>query len=146
MKLNHALLSCMNIAAMEDFFTRIMGFTDGPRPPFPFEGSWLYSDKLPVLHLVSSSTSAVSQQQYLQPVKPLNDLTVLSSDCAGQQLIDHLAFQGDDYNALIQRLDKHQATYFERTVPLSNEHQVFIVGPEQLKLEILFSQNKTPLP
>ncbi|WP_261841180.1 hypothetical protein [Aliamphritea ceti] len=146
MKLNHALLSCMNIAAMEDFFTRIMGFTDGPRPPFPFEGSWLYSDNLPVLHLVSSSTSAVSQQQYLQPVKPLNDLTVLSSDCAGQQLIDHLAFQGDDYNALIQRLDQHQATYFERTVPLSNEHQVFIVGPEQLKLEILFSQNKTPLP
>ncbi len=146
---------------MKNFFIQIMDFTDGPRPPFPFEGSWLYSDNQPVLHLVSSSALEISQQEYLQPDQQgqqgqlLDSHSALPSDLIsqnlidqnliGKSLIDHIAFQGDSYSALIQRLNQHQATYFERTIPLSNEHQVFIIGPEQIKLEILFNQNKTPL-
>ncbi|WP_315979929.1 hypothetical protein [Aliamphritea spongicola] len=57
MKLNHALLMCENITAMEDFFIRIIGFENGPRPPFPFAGSWLYSDGQPLIHLVGKTPS-----------------------------------------------------------------------------------------
>ncbi len=137
MKLNHALLICQQLSVTEDFFIHVLGFSKGPRPPFPFTGSWLYCDGKPQLHLVSAAPSE-SQQTYLQTE---------DTDTAARRpgIIDHLAFQGDCYASLIKRLDEQQATYFERTIPLSNEHQVFVIGPEQIKIEILFNQDRSPL-
>ncbi|MBN3561446.1 hypothetical protein [Aliamphritea spongicola] len=145
MKLNHALLMCENITAMEDFFIRIIGFENGPRPPFPFAGSWLYSDGQPLIHLVGKTpfssqepSQEQSQQAYLRTVEK-------DTEAKANGIIDHLAFQGGCYRTLIRRLDEQQATYFERTIPLSNEHQVFVIGPEQIKLEILFNQDRSSL-
>lgn len=56
-------------------------------------------------------------------------------------MIDHIAFSGSDYPTLIARLQHHHLDYFERTVPLTSEHQVFVEGPEGLRVEIQFENN-----
>lgn len=64
----------------------------------------------------------------------------MNSD-SGTGIIDHVAFSGQDYDKLIERLQKHQTSFFERTVPLTGEHQVFVEGPEGLRVEVLFRKS-----
>ncbi len=56
-------------------------------------------------------------------------------------MVDHIAFSGSDYPELIERLKRHQLDYFERSVPLTGEHQVFISGPEGIRIEVQFKSN-----
>ena len=39
------------LAQTVHFYENVLGFTNGPRPPFNFPGAWLYSSGHPVLHL-----------------------------------------------------------------------------------------------
>lgn len=41
-RLDHVNLRTANLAAMEAFYTEVLGMTLGPRPPFSFGGAWLY--------------------------------------------------------------------------------------------------------
>ena len=59
---------------------------------------------------------------------------------SGTGIIDHIAFSGHDYKKLIERLQHHQKNFFERTAPLTGEHQVFVEGSEGLRVEIQFNK------
>ena len=49
--LDHYNVSTRKLAETVDFYENVLGFTNGPRPPFNFPGAWLYSSGHPVLHL-----------------------------------------------------------------------------------------------
>jgi lactoylglutathione lyase len=122
---------------MVQFFTEILKLKEGPRPAFLFPGTWLYSENQPLVHLTLNdegldSSPHKAQEQYLGKRSPSSQ----------QGIVDHIAFQGDDYTSLILRLKNNATAYFERSVPVSGEHQVFITGPESLLIEILFNQDK----
>jgi len=56
-KLDHYSIRTLDLAASENFYTRIMGFTIGFRPPFNFPGLWLYNgaaypETLGVVHII----------------------------------------------------------------------------------------------
>jgi len=133
MNINHILIQTSNLSNMASFIENVAGLTVGSRPPFPFPGVWMYNEDKPVIHIVEAHANS-AQANYIGSQK-------LSSG----GVVDHVAFEGDDYNRLIARLLRHDIDYVERTVPLSEEHQVFVEGPDGLKLEILFNQNKAPL-
>ena len=133
MNINHILIQTTDLPAMAGFIENVAGLTIGDRPPFPFPGAWLYHQNKPVIHIVEATGNS-AQADYL------------GSRAIGLGgVVDHIAFEGDDYSSLINRLLQHSIEYDERTVPLSQEHQVFAHGPEGLKIEILFDQNKAPL-
>lgn len=140
MRHDHILLRVENLGEMVDFFTLILRLKKGARPAFLFPGVWLYHEHQALIHLVLNETALdhsekTAQDQYLK-----------KRDGASQQgIVDHIAFQGDDYNSLISRLQTHSIAYFERNVPVSGEHQVFITGPEGLVFEILFNQDKSAI-
>lgn len=119
MKLNHVLVLTTNLKAMECFWTKLIGLQVGERPPFPFNGIWIYSDDRPLIHIAEQATSAF-----------------------GNGAIAHVALEGADYKALLERLGKSTYAYTEKVVPLSGELQVFIVGPDGLIVEMLFPLNK----
>ncbi|MET0248326.1 MAG: hypothetical protein ABW164_01205 [Sphingobium sp.] len=50
MQLNHLLDIAADMSAMRDFFVDVMGFEDGPRPPFSFSGHWLYIEGKTWIH------------------------------------------------------------------------------------------------
>ena len=120
MRIDHVLICTKDIAAMQNFFEEVLCLEPGPRPPFPFDGIWLYSDSKPVIHLAASSNHG------------------------SNGAVDHIAFTGDEYEQLINRLAQAEREYVERTVPGSGEHQVFVTGPEGIALEIQFPAGAVP--
>lgn len=55
-RLDHINVRTANLAAMTEWYGRILGMAPGPRPGFPFPGAWLYAGAFPVLHLVGVET------------------------------------------------------------------------------------------
>jgi lactoylglutathione lyase len=115
MKINHVLVRASHLETMNRFLIDAIGLEVGRRPPFPFAGSWLYSDGKPVVH-------------------------VIHDDSAGNAngAVDHVALEGADYDTLLAALSEHDIDFAERNVPQSGEHQVFVSGPDGLKVELLF--------
>jgi catechol 2,3-dioxygenase-like lactoylglutathione lyase family enzyme len=50
--LDHVNLRTAQLDAMRQFYTDVLGMESGPRPPFSFNGAWMYCDGKPVVHLV----------------------------------------------------------------------------------------------
>ena len=119
MKLNHILVLTTDLATMEHFWTKLIGLRVGERPLFPFKGSWIYSEDKPLVHIAEQHQTAF-----------------------GNGSIAHVALEGADYNALIERLDQYAYFYTEKVVPLSGDCQVFIAGPDGLTVEMLFPLNE----
>lgn len=126
MKLDHFLIRARELDQMRDFFLNVIGLEVGARPDFQFPGYWMYSENMPVVHLALNS-------------KPADE------SGAGDDLgpVDHIAFTADDYRGLMDRLKATGATFEERTVPGGAAHQVFVHGPEGVKVEIQFSSAST---
>jgi lactoylglutathione lyase len=131
-EINHVLIRTTRIEAMIHFFEQTLKLKNGFRPSFPFQGAWLWADNRPLIHLSEVDPEDKGQLDYLDQVNAVSK--------TGTGIIDHVAFSGSDYSGLIERLKRHRLDYFERTVPTSGEHQVFIQGPEGLRVEIQFPE------
>lgn len=136
-EINHVLVRTNDLKNMIRFLTQVVGLEKGFRPPFNFPGAWLYGDDRPLIHLVEINPGDESQSDYLGS-KP-------SASEIGMGSVDHIAFSGSDYPELLERLKQRQIEYFERTVPSTNEHQVFVNGPDNLNLELLFNADKSSI-
>lgn len=119
MNINHVLVLTTDLRAMECFWVDLIGLHEGDRPPFPFNGLWLYSDDNPLIHIAEQAFSAF-----------------------GNGSIAHVALEGANYNALLKRLDNSAYSYTEKVLPISNERQLFIIGPDGLTVEMLFPLNE----
>lgn len=115
MKLNHILVLTTDLSAMECFWTELIGLHVGERPPFPFNGVWVYSNNKLLVHIAE------------QPYSTFRNGSIA-----------HVALEGANYNVLLERLGNNTYAYTEKVVPLSNERQIFIIGPDGLTVEILF--------
>jgi catechol 2,3-dioxygenase-like lactoylglutathione lyase family enzyme len=127
MHLDHILLTANDVSAMRDFLVGVLGLDDGFRPPFSFPGHWLYSDARPFIHLAPRSQNE-GQSAYLGANRP--------SGTGGP--VDHIALAGGDLAIMRSQLTGKQVRFAERRVPESGEIQIFIEGPEGLRIELLF--------
>lgn len=116
MKLNHVLVRTRGLNAAKRFFTEVIGLEQGERPPFPFNGAWFYCEGKALIHVVEDHEESLGNGGSLA----------------------HVAIEGAEYEALLQRLQKAQARYSEKDVPLTGERQVFVSGPDGLMVEMLF--------
>ena len=129
-EINHVLVRTTHLKNMSQFLTQTVGLEEGHRPPFNFPGTWLYSNDKPLVHLVEIHSDNNRQSDYLGQQSSVAEI--------GLGAVDHIAFSGSNYPELIEGLKQQHIEYFERTVPLTGEHQVFAKGPDGLKLELLF--------
>ena len=134
--INHILLRTSDLEGMIQFFEQALELKNGYRPSFPFSGAWLWSDDKPLIHLSEATPDDKGQLDYLGGKK-----LIANQKEVGTGIIDHIAFSGSDYQSLIQRLKHYQLTYFERLIPLTGEHQVFVEGPEGVRVEVQFEDN-----
>jgi len=136
MQLNHALLLATNIQHMAQFLESSLGLKKGPRPAFGFDGVWLYDElDTPCIHIAAKFGINESQSDYLTQAS-------VSTEAVGLSTVDHLAFFATDYQEVKARLEATSIPFVEREVPAANEHQVFIQGPDGLKIEILFTRSE----
>lgn len=118
--MDHYAIRTTDMEPTREFYEQVLGFSAGPRPPFKFDGYWLYCGDVPVVHLVTP-----------RGIKP-------GDDTGPTGAVDHIAFRASDLDAMRKRLEEHDVSYEERTVPKLELHQVFFQDPNGIKIEINF--------
>ncbi|SIT39536.1 Extradiol dioxygenase [Paraburkholderia piptadeniae] len=120
MHLDHATSVTSDLDATRQFFVDVVGLTEGARPPFGVGGHWLYAGGRPVIHLVDSNL----------PHHPGR----------ASPRIDHIAFRldgGDEWQALLARLEAAGVAYRTADVPLSGEVQLFVALAPAVVMEFV---------
>lgn len=134
-KLAHFSVRTASIEASRRFYTEILGFKVGYRPPFNFPGLWLYlggdEAEFGVVHIIGIDESdPQGLAQYLGDKA--------SASLHGSAAVDHLAFLATDLRTMRMRLDGAALPYRERTVPGLGLHQVFVEDPSGITIELNF--------
>jgi catechol 2,3-dioxygenase-like lactoylglutathione lyase family enzyme len=135
-KLDHYSIRTLDIEASRRFYTEVMGFEVGFRPPFDFPGLWLYNgarhpESYGVVHIIGVDlANPEGLKQYLGD----RDLSTLN----GTGTVDHMAFAATGLAEMRARLERNAIAYKERTVPDLGLHQVFIEDPSQVTIELNF--------
>ena len=144
LSLNHFSIRSVELQKTADFYTKVLGLTEGPRPNFPFPGLWLYngdhgSYANAVLHIIGiDKNDPEGLKRYLGD----RDLSSLQ----GTGCVDHIAFFATDLKAKIKTLQQLNVQYRERTVPNLNLHQIFLDDPTGVVIELNYpAQEKQTL-
>lgn len=135
-RLDHYSIRTLDIDASRRFYTEIMGFKEGFRPPFNFPGMWLYNDKpypesYGVVHIIGvNPDDPEGLKEYLGD----RDLGSLK----GTGTVDHMAFTATGLAEMRERLSRARIACRERTVPSLGLHQVFLEDPSGVTIELNF--------
>jgi catechol 2,3-dioxygenase-like lactoylglutathione lyase family enzyme len=127
--LEHYFIYARDLEASRRFYETVLGFEVGYRPPFDFQGYWLYLGGVPCVHLGTAEPSA--EVEYY-----LGKREAKSGPNTGA--LDHVAFRGEDFPEFKQRLDTHGVAYRHREVPEMRLQQLFVSDPDGLTLEFNF--------
>ena len=140
-KLDHYSIRTPEVEASRRFYTEVMGFTVGFRPPFKFPGIWLYNgaqypETTGVVHIIGIDPS---DPQGLKDYLGDRDVTSLQ----GTGTVDHMAFVATGLADMRARLQNHGIAFRERTVPSLGIHQVFFEDPSGVTLELNYPAAET---
>ena len=133
-KLDHYSIRTLDVEASRRFYTEVMGFEVGFRPPFNFPGLWLYNGapypvSCGVVHIVGVD---LNNPQGLKDYLGDRELGSLN----GTGTVDHMAFAATGLADMRARLKRHGTEYRERTVPSLGLHQVFLEDPSSVTIEL----------
>ena len=114
---DHFTIVTDNLSGTEEFYTRLLGFSRGPRPDFNFPGLWLYANEAAILH--------IKEVEHMPTPR--------------RGVLDHMAFRGEDLNALLQKLKSAKLDYrIVRTPAPWDQWQVFFQDPNGADVEVDF--------
>jgi catechol 2,3-dioxygenase-like lactoylglutathione lyase family enzyme len=142
-RLDHYSIRTTDLDKTIRFYTEVIGFVSGPRPPFNFPGCWLYNGadsfgtSNGVVHVIGIDPN---DPQGL--IEYLGDKDLGSLEGGGA--VDHIAFYCTDLAGLYARAKKVGVEFRERTVPSLNIHQVFFEDPSGVTLELNFPAAEAP--
>lgn len=122
--LDHITIQTSSLENTKNFYITLLNLHVGYRPNCDVDGYWLYHQDHPIIHLVTSNDDIENNQSHIKRHHT--------------GAIEHLAFKGDDYNALIETAQKNQWVFSEHTIPDLQIRQIFITDPNGIKLEIVF--------
>jgi len=133
-KLDHYSIRTLDIEASRRFYTEVMGFSVGFRPPFKFPGIWLYNgtqypETTGVVHIIGIDPA---DPQGLKDYLGDRDIASLQ----GTGTVDHMAFAATGVDDMRARLEQHRIAFRERSVPSLGIHQVFFEDPSGVTIEL----------
>jgi catechol 2,3-dioxygenase-like lactoylglutathione lyase family enzyme len=120
--LQHLLVLTDDIDATRDFWCDALGLEVGARPQLEFPGYWLYSNGVPCIHVAERAAYASHSERIGIP--------------ASREAVDHVAFDGEDYDAVVERLELRGVGARRNEVPGAGVRQLFIEDPNGVKIEI----------
>jgi catechol 2,3-dioxygenase-like lactoylglutathione lyase family enzyme len=126
-RLEHLLVLTDDIDATRDWWCDVLGFAEGARPPLQFAGYWLYLGDVAAVHVADRA-------EYADFVNPAGHEVPASLD--GRGPIDHVAFNGEDYEALEAQLESQGVAFIRNTIPGVGIRQLFVRDPNGVTVEI----------
>lgn len=127
--LDHFFVYATDLDASRRFYERVLGLEVGPRPPFGFDGCWLYLGGRPVVHLGAADGNATLAGY-------LGERDGAARTDTGA--VDHIAFQADGFEPYRARLDALGVEYRHRVVPDFDLDQLFVRDPDGVTIELNF--------
>ena len=118
--LDHLLVLTDDIDATRDFWCGALGLQVGERPPLEFHGYWLYAGGVPCVHVAERASFDVHSER------------IGIAATAGP--VEHVAFTADDYEGVVERLERGGIDAAPNTVP--GMQQLFLEDPNGVKIEI----------
>lgn len=115
--MNHFTILAKDLDETRRFYTDILGFRDGWRPPLEVQGIWFYVGEQPILHVVQRD--------------PLPDRR------AG--VLDHMAFSATGLSRTVRELNERGIEHETGQQIGSRIWQVFFHDPNGAKIELDFS-------
>tara|TARA_B100001063_G_scaffold63703_1_gene57689 strand:- start:1431 stop:1847 length:417 start_codon:yes stop_codon:yes gene_type:complete len=128
----HVLILADDVDKTKDFYVDILGLEVGYRPDFPFKGYWLYlkeNKKAACIHLAMRKQDT-GQDYYIGKKDDVK---------SGSGAIDHVAFNADDIESMMSKLDGISMEYTHRKVPGFPLEQLFINDPDGVKVELNYA-------
>ncbi|PTB19706.1 glyoxalase [Trinickia symbiotica] len=133
-KLAHYSIRTTDLDKSRQFYTQILGFREGFRPPFDFPGVWLYNgddeSEFGVVHIIGIDPNDSSAL-----IAYLGDKTLPQT---GTGTVDHIAFLATGLLDFRAKLRDAGYTWQDRTVPSLGLHQVFVEDPSGVTIEMNF--------
>jgi catechol 2,3-dioxygenase-like lactoylglutathione lyase family enzyme len=138
LSLNHFSIRTLDMAATEAFYSKVLGLSSGPRPPFPFPGAWMYAGSHDnyanaVVHIIGMDKNDPEGLK-----KYLGDREV--SSMHGSGAVDHIAFFATGLETMLKHLRAVGVAFRERTVPSIGLHQLFLDDPTGIVIELNYPQ------
>jgi catechol 2,3-dioxygenase-like lactoylglutathione lyase family enzyme len=134
LKLDHYNIRTGRIAETIAFYTQVLGLRQGDRPSTR-PGAWLYDrTDIPVVHVSGVDLSDAQAMRELEAHLGARDLDSLN----GSGAIDHVAFEGPDYEGTRAHLQKLGVPFTEREVKAISLRQLFVVDPNGVTVELNF--------
>lgn len=118
--LDHVTVRTANLEAMTRFYKDVLGLYVGLRPPFAFNGAWLYCGDKAAIHLVETD---------VQPD-------------GAEPRIEHFAFRAEGLADFVANLQHHNVSYRSATVPDIGLRQIHMYDPDGNHLEVTFPPNE----
>jgi len=128
----HVLILADDVDKTKDFYVNILGLEVGYRPDFPFKGYWLYlkeNKKAACIHLAMRKQDT-GQDYYIGKKDDVK---------SGSGAIDHVAFNADDIESMMSKLDGISMEYTHRKVPGFPLEQLFLNDPDGVKVELNYA-------
>ena len=119
--MNHFNVLTDDVDATRRFYVGILGLEEGYRPPFKFDGLWLYAGGRPILHISAGD---------------------LPKPRAG--VIDHIAFTSKDLKGTVARLEANGVKYTLNQQVGTRLWQIFCHDPMGAKVELDFDSSESP--
>jgi len=121
--LDHYNLRTRKYRETVDFYVKVLGLENGPRPNFSFPGAWLYSEGRAVVHLVDISPTDEKQK-------------------ADSGVVHHIAFVSRGFSAMKSKLEKLGVEYRTLEVPGNELWQIFATDPNGVVIELNYEVAK----
>src|SRR4029079_13766751 len=95
------------------------------RPPFDFEGLWIYVGDIAVVHVAGQAS-----------YEETGRLGGEAGQRHGSGSVDHIAFAATSYDELVASFQKHGVKYRATQVPGSDLRQLFVHDQGGIQIEI----------
>lgn len=118
--MNHFTILTDDVPRTVDFYARMLGLSDGPRPDLGFPGAWLYAGDTAVLHVIGGRS-----RDQLRP-----------------GVIDHMAFTSRGLAETLATLIAHNVEHICRRQNGSGTWQVFFFDPNGARVELDFAADE----
>ncbi len=135
-RLDHYSIRTPRLEETRRFYADVMDMHEGPRPPFPFPGAWMYHGDTAMVHIVGYDPSDTEGLKGY-----LGDKELVTS---GTGTIDHVAFAVTGLDDMKARLHGAGLPFRERRVPSLGLYQVFVEDPNGVTLELNFPAAEAP--
>ena len=130
--IEHFLLQTDDMEATRDWYVRVLGMRVGPSPDFKFPVFWLYLGDRDVVH-VTQGGKGVSENRKRYVGQQ-------STDVRGTGVVDHIAFRASGLKQTVAHLKSLGIEFRSRRVSDQGLYQLFLMDPNEVKIELNFDQ------